>query len=242
MKTAGSWSMERLGFFGVLHAMAISLRVTTFQISVNLLTPYIGPSAAWGNAIYSTHVYDTYTFITFKLQYITISAILSVPAWILGIVFHQLRVRSGLTRMDQVTGSHPHQESMGQYCNDHINNHSYRAFVSQSCPNGLNPNLGTHPGKPGGPGKTRKMEGQQNWSQPPNQSMQQQIPSFLSMIPTVRSLECLAWQLFYGPSEVVFDENRWQECFQTFNALAMQSTSLIMMLCQKYEVRVHMVV
>lgn len=64
------------------------------------------------------------------------------------------------------------------------------------------------------------------------------IPPFSSMLPTIRALECLTWQLVYESSPIVFDESRWQECFKIFNLLAMQSTSLITMLAKKYEVSV----
>lgn len=78
----------------------------------------------------------------------------------------------------------------------------------------------------------------QPFGQPPSMWALQNAQAFTSMISTVQTLESLAWQLLYGSKTIVFDESRWQECFRAFNAMAMQSTSLITILSKKYEVRI----
>ena len=140
--------------------------------------------------------------------------------------------------MSGTGGNQPNGEELGQYGNYNQYYPIYRALQMTGALKGQSANLGTHlcndtkeePRNVMGPGETL--------SQPQNMYVQQSDQPYISMIPTVRALECLSWQLLYGSNSVVFEENRWQECFQVFNTLAMQSTSLITTLSQRYEVRI----
>lgn len=141
--------------------------------------------------------------------------------------------------MSGTGGNHPNGEELGQY--GHYNQYSsiFQALQMTGALKGQSANLGTHHCNDK-KGETRNIMGPgETLSQPQNMYVQQSDQPYISMIPTVRALECLAWQLLYGSNSVVFEENRWQECFQVFNTLAMQSTSLITTLSQRYEVRIY---
>jgi len=144
--------------------------------------------------------------------------------------------------MSGIPANHPSWESLSQYIEFNSFCFNLMALQVMQGASGQDPNLGTHSGgalPAQGPDPMRIQQGmddEQVPSQSPSMYIQQNDQPYMSMIPTVRALECLAWQLLHGSKTIVFDESRWQECFQALNTLAIQSTYLITTLTNKYEV------
>lgn len=141
---------------------------------------------------------------------------------------------------------HPNGGSLEQYPDFNSFCFNFLAWQATRDANRDIGNLGTHPSRGASlPSQSildrmeqgDHMDDEPNFSRSPTMYAEQNGEPYISMIPTIRTLECLAWQLLYGSEAIVFDESRWQECFQAFNTMAMQSTSLITILSKKYEVR-----
>ena len=145
--------------------------------------------------------------------------------------------------MSGIHTNHPYWESLSEYSDFKSFCFNLIALQATQGANGQEPNLGTHLSEEALPAQVpdpvreqQGMDGEQAQTRSPSMYIQHNDQPYISMIPTVRALECLAWQLLHGSKTIVFDESRWQECFQAFNTLAMQSTSLITTLTNKYEV------